>query len=288
MKISDLLKGPEPVFSFEFFPPKTDEGEKKLFATIEELRRLSPSFVSVTYGAGGGTRDKTVGWVSHIKNELKIEAMAHLTCVGSSREELAAILARLREHHIENVLALRGDPPRGADRFTPHPEGFNHANELVAFIRRNFRFCLGGAAFPERHPESASAESDLLFLRKKVDAGLDFLITQLFFDNRHYLEFVDRARAAGIGIPIVPGIMPVTDVAQVERFTQMCGASIPQDLRDALHRVKDDPEKVMQLGVDHATRQCIELLDAGVPGIHFYTLNRSPATRKIFERLLHL
>jgi methylenetetrahydrofolate reductase (NADPH) len=286
LKISELLTQSGPVFSFEFFPPKTDAGERKLFETIEDLRRLNPSFVSVTYGAGGSTRDKTVGWVSRIKNELRIEAMAHLTCVGSSRAELAAILDRLKRDGIENVLALRGDPPKGSERFRPPPDGFAHADALIAFIREHNDFCLGGAAFPEGHPESPGPESDLAYLKQKTEAGLDFLITQLFFDNRFYFDFIGRARRAGIGVPIIPGIMPITDVAQVERFTSLCGATIPPRLRESLHAVESDSEAVLELGVDHATRQCLELLENGAPGIHFYTLNKSPATREIFKRLL--
>ena len=287
MKIQDFLKDAQPIFSFEFFPPKTEEGERKLFKTIEELRELNPSFVSVTYGAGGSTRDKTVGWVSRIKNELKIEAMAHLTCIGSSRDELKRILSSLEDHGIENVLALGGDPPKGVKDFKPHPDGFSHSNDLVEFIRSHYDFCVGAAAFPERHPKSPSVESDLKYLKVKADAGVDFLITQLFFDNRFYFDFVKQAREIGISVPIIPGIMPITDVAQVERFTSLCGATIPQHLRDALHEIKNDPESVMELGVRHATQQCLELLENGAPGIHFYTLNKSPATREIFKRLLN-
>ena len=286
MKIRDLLSESKPVFSFEFFPPKTDEGERKLFETIKELGKLSPSFVSVTYGAGGGTRNKTVGWVSRIKNELKIEAMAHLTCVGSSRDELKGILSSLEDYGIENVLALGGDPPKGVKDFKPHPDGFSHSNDLVEFIRSHYDFCVGAAAFPERHPKSSSVESDLKYLKVKVDAGVDFLITQLFFDNNFYFEFMKHASKAGITIPIIPGIMPITDVAQVERFTSLCGATIPSGLRAALHKVDGNTEEVINLGVQYATRQCIELLDRGAPGIHFYTLNKSPATREIFKRLL--
>jgi methylenetetrahydrofolate reductase (NADPH) len=287
LKIIDLLKQSTPVFSFEFFPPKTEEGEKKLFETIEELSKLHPSFVSVTYGAGGSTRDKTVGWVSRIKNELGIEAMAHLTCVGSSRDELNGILLDLDRQGIENVLALRGDPPKGQKDFKPHPEGFRYANELAEFIQSHYDFCLGGAAFPEIRPDSPSVESDLFYLKKKSESGLDFLITQLFFDNRFYFDFISRAKEAGIRIPIIPGIMPITDVAQVERFTSMCGATIPQDLHAALRKVEADPEAVIHLGVQHATEQCVGLLENGAPGVHFYTLNKSPATREIFKRLLN-
>ncbi len=246
---------------------------------------MKPSFVSVTYGAGGSTRDKTVGWVSRIKNESGIEAMAHLTCVGSSQDELLEILKQLKENKIENVLALRGDPPKGENIFQKHPDGFSHANELAEFIRDRFDFCLGGAAFPEGHPESSSLESDISYLRVKVNSGMAFLITQLFFENRFYFDLIKRASAAGIHTPIIPGIMPITNVAQVERFTSMCGATIPQALREKLHRIESDPQGVLHLGIQYATQQCRELLDQGAPGIHFYTLNRSPATRAVFENL---
>jgi len=285
VKIRQLLQQKEPIFSFEFFPPKTDEGERKLFETIENLQQLSPSFVSVTYGAGGSTRDKTVGWVSRIKNDLGIEAMAHLTCVGSSQEELMGILNRLQENKIENVLALRGDPPKGETHFQAHPDGFLYANQLAEFIKGQFDFCLGGAAFPEGHPDSPSMESDISFLKTKIKSGMDFLITQLFFDNQYYFDFIRQASEADIETPIIPGIMPITNVAQVERFTSMCGATIPSELRENLHKVETNPQAVLEMGIQYATLQCKELLDQGAPGIHFYTLNRSPATRAIFENL---
>jgi methylenetetrahydrofolate reductase (NADPH) len=285
VKIVQLLQKKEPIFSFEFFPPKTDEGEKKLFETLKNLQELSPSFVSVTYGAGGSTRDKTVGWVSRIKNDLGIEAMAHLTCVGSPQEEIFRILKTLKENKIENVLALRGDPPKGQAHFQAHPDGFSHANHLAEFIKDRFDFCLGGAAFPEGHPESPSMETDISFLKTKVKSGLDFLITQLFFDNRYYFDLIQRASNAGIETPIIPGVMPITNVAQVERFTSMCGATIPPGLREKLHKVETNPRAVLDLGIQYATDQCMELLNQGAPGIHFYTLNRSPATRAIFENL---
>lgn len=285
MKIEKILEKKEPTFSFEFFPPKTDEGEKKLFETIENLGELGPSFVSVTYGAGGGTRDKTIGWVSRIKNDLGIEAMAHLTCVGSTQSEIESTLYQLQENGIENILALRGDPPKGEENFNLHPGGFSHANELAQFIRSRFDLCIGGAAFPEGHPESPSMAKDMDTLKTKVLSGMDFLITQLFFENRFYFDLIKRASDIGITTPIIPGIMPITNVAQVERFTSLCGASIPDDLRRRLHEAESDPEGVLQLGIHYAIQQCRELLEKGAPGIHFYTLNRSPATRAIFENI---
>jgi len=292
VRISDLLRFArergEPVFSFEFFPPKTDEGVRSLFETVEALRPLAPAYVSVTYGAGGSTRARTVELVKRLKRESEVEAMAHVTCVGASRDEIAALLDELAEAGIQNVLALRGDPPRGQTAFVPHPDGFAHASELVAFVRahpQRWRFCLGAAAYPEGHPETLDLARDLLFAKAKVDAGADFLVTQLFFENAHYLRFVDRARAAGIAVPILPGIMPFTNVDQIERFTAMCGASIPPPLRAAMEVRRADPDAARDLGVAYATLQCADLLRRGAPGIHFYTLNRSTSTRAILAAL---
>jgi methylenetetrahydrofolate reductase (NADPH) len=224
--------------------------------------------------------------VTHIKEDYGMEPMAHLTCVGATREDLQGVLWKLNDSGIENVLALRGDPPKDKPDFEVTEGGFAYGNELVAFARRHFpNLCLGAACYPEKHVEAPSFDTDLLHLKRKVDAGAEFLVSQLFFDNQLYFDFVARARAAGIGVPIIPGIMPITNVKQVERFTQMCGASIPQDLRNELRRVQDDPNAVLSLGVAHATAQCLELLQRGAPGIHFYTLNKSPATRTILVAL---
>jgi methylenetetrahydrofolate reductase (NADPH) len=286
MKIRNRLNPSNPCFSFEFFPPKTDEGVAQLYRALEELSPLEPGFVSVTYGAGGSTRSRTVELVKRIKQTTGIEAMAHLTCVGHTRDELADILDELKAAQMENVLALRGDPPRGQERFEPVPGGFRFATELVQFIReRDYGFCVGGACYPEGHVETASRDEDLLHLKEKVDAGLDFVITQVFFDNAFFFDFVERARRQGINVPIVPGIMPITNFDQVNRIVRMCGSTVPMRLSLALERVKDNPEAVMQLGVAHATVQCVELLQRGVPGLHFYTLNRSPATRMIVSAL---
>ncbi|WP_141327638.1 methylenetetrahydrofolate reductase [NAD(P)H] [Myxococcus sp. AB025B] len=286
MKIRNRLNPSNPCFSFEFFPPKTDEGVANLLRTLEDLAPLEPGFVSVTYGAGGSTRDRTLELVSRIKQQTGIEAMAHLTCVGHTREELRDVLQRLADAKLDNVLVLRGDPPQGQATFQPTEGGFSYASELVRFIREeDFNFCLGGACYPEGHVETASRDDDLRHLKAKVDAGLDFVVTQLFFDNAFYFDFVERARRAGINIPIVPGIMPITNYEQVQRFTRMCGATVPMRLGLQLERVKDQPEALVQLGVAHATVQCMELLSRGVPGIHFYTLNKSPATRMIVSAL---
>jgi len=287
MHIKDFLARGRPTFSFEFFPPKTDDAAKQLDQTIADLRELSPSFVSVTYGAGGSTRERTIDIVTRVKREHGIEAMAHLTCVGSTPDDLAAMLARISDSGIENVLALRGDPPKGQTEFKAAEGGFSYASELVRFIRdrHNATLCLGGACYPEKHPECGNPAVDLQNLKRKVDEGLDFLITQLFFNNQRYFEFVERARHIGIQVPIVAGIMPITNASQVERFMVSCGATIPFELAEELDRRRGDPQAVMQLGIAHATAQCIELLDKGAPGIHFYTLNRSTATREIYAAL---
>lgn len=287
MKIVDRLRqGGAPCFSFEFFPPKTEEGVAQLFATLRELQDLAPAFVSVTYGAGGSTRQMTVDLVSAIKRETGIEAMAHLTCVGHGRAELAEVLERLRAAGVENVLALRGDPPVDQPTFVTAPDGLSHANELIELIRsRDLPFGLGAACYPESHLESKALDDDIAQTRRKVDAGADFLITQLFFDNAYYFHFLERARKAGIECPIIPGLMPITNFAQIERITRMCGATVPMRLRLALEKRKNDPEAILQLGVAHATLQAADLLANGAPGVHFYTLNRSRASRMIVTAL---
>ena len=286
MRIDEILsRDDDPVFSFEFFPPKTDEGERVLGIALESLRQLDPDFVSVTYGSGGSTRDRTVKLTKWIKQELGIEAMAHLTCVGASRDELSAILSDVAAAGIDNVLALRGDPPRGETTWTPHPEGLSYARELVELIGAEHEFCVGAACFPEVHADAPDLAHDLEHLKHKVDAGASFLITNLFFDNELYFRFVEEARAIGIDVPIVPGIMPITDLRQIKTITGMCGATIPPAVQEALEWRSHDPDAVLQLGVAHATLQCAELLARGAPGIHFYTLNRSHATRAILSAL---
>jgi methylenetetrahydrofolate reductase (NADPH) len=285
MRIAELLEQRRPVFSFEFFPPKTDEGRRTLEGSLEELRDDSPDFVSMTYGAGGATRNSTVELTKWIKQDLGIEAMAHLSCVGEPRERLVEILQQIEAAGVENVLALRGDPPRGQTEWRPHPGGLHYSVELIRLIKERFDFCVGGACFPEVHPDAADRISDLGYARAKQDAGAGFLITQLFFDNELYFDFVENARAAGITVPIVPGIMPITNYGQIKRFTEMCGASIPDELERELNGRAGDPEAVAELGVAYATLQCSDLLARGAPGVHFYTLNRSPATRAILAAL---
>jgi methylenetetrahydrofolate reductase (NADPH) len=245
------------------------------------LKDDRPDYVSMTYGAGGATRDRTVELTRWIKNDLGIEAMAHLSCVGEPTERLVEILGQIEAAGVENVLALRGDPPRGETEWKPHPGGLHYSVELIRLIRERYDFCVGAACFPEVHPDAPDRESDLNYARAKQEAGAGFLITQLFFDNELYFEFVEDARAAGISVPIIPGIMPITNFGQIKRFTEMCGASIPDELEGELNGRADDPEAVAELGVAYATLQCSDLLARGAPGIHFYTLNRSPATRAI-------
>lgn len=286
MRIRDLFDRGQPVFSFEFFPPRTEAGERGLLRTIESLRPLAPGFVSVTYGAGGSTREKTLEIVSRVKREHGIEAMAHLTCVGHDRDQIAAILDRLAAAGLENVLPLRGDPPRGDTSFVKPENGFGFASELVAFIReRGYDFCLAGAAYPEGHPECRDLDRDVANLCRKVAAGVDVLITQLFYDNADYFAFVDRARAAGITTPILPGIMPITNVPQIERIATLSQARIPDALRAKMHAAEGDDQAVLRVGVEHALAQCRGLLAGGAPGVHFYTLNQSPATTAILAEL---
>jgi methylenetetrahydrofolate reductase (NADPH) len=285
MRIDALFGRGEPVFSFEFFPPKTPEGEANLLAAVRELRALEPAYVSVTYGAGGSTRDKTLEIVTRIRAEHGLEAMAHFTCVGATVDDLRRELDRFRDAGVENVLALRGDPPPGATQWTATEGGLAHSRELVELIAADYPFAIAGACFPETHIHATSPQDDLRHLKAKVDAGVRFLITQLFFDNAVYEEFVARAREIGIEVPIVPGIMPITNVAQIRRITELCGSELPPRLVAQLEARADDPEAVLDFGVAYATLQCAELLAMGAPGIHFYTLNRSPATRAILSAL---
>jgi methylenetetrahydrofolate reductase (NADH) len=285
MRIDELLTTTRPLFSFEFFPPKTPEGVESLYATIRTLAPLEPGYVSVTYGAGGATREGTVEISTTIKREHGIETMAHLSCVGETVERLREILTQLDAGGIENVLALRGDPPRGETDFQPPEGGLTSSAELAALISREFDFTIGGACFPEVHPEAPSLEADIAFLKTKVEAGASFLITQLFFDNQAYFDFVPAARRAGIEVPIIAGIMPITSYAQIKRFCQLCAAVIPDPLAEAMEALGGDEQAELELGVAYAARQCEELLAAGVPGIHFYTLNRGPATHAILGAL---
>jgi methylenetetrahydrofolate reductase (NADPH) len=285
MRIDELLETRRPIFSFEFFPPKTPEGVEALFDAIQALKPLEPDYVSVTYGAGGATRDGTVEIATRIKAEHGIETMAHLSCVGETREGLRALLDRFHEAGIENVLALRGDPPRGEADFVQPEGGLGSAAELTEFINGDYGFTIGGACFPEVHPEAADLDADLTYLKTKVDAGARFLITQLFFDNAVYWDFVAAARERGIDVPIIPGIIPIASYAQVARICKLCDASIPPALEQAMESLGGDEEAERLLGVAYASRQCEELLAGGAPGIHFYALNRAPGVRAVLSAL---
>jgi len=282
LKIGELFNNKRPLLSFEFFPPKNSESEHVLHETVDVLRRFNPDFVSITYGAGGSTRDRTLHWTLDIKNRYGIDVMMHLTCIASSRREIEEVVNSLETSGVKNILALRGDPP------TDLPPGeirndFRYAFELVEYLRELNNFSIGVAGYPESHLEAASLEEDIAFLKRKVDAGAEFIITQIFFDNQYFFDFERRARAAGITVPIIPGIMPIINLGQVQRFTQMCGATVPSRIvRQMEGRNAAD---TLQIGVDYAIGQCSELVNAGVAGLHFYTLNRNQATELILERI---
>ena len=286
MRISEALATQRPFFSFEFFPPKDDEGARALLATIELLAPLRPAFVSITYGAGGSSRERTVALAKRIQREIGLTVMAHVTCVGSTRGELRELFDDVARGGIENVLALRGDPPKGSTSFVAPEGGFAHASDLIAMLRRNYDFCIGAACYPETHPQAASPEADLRHLKEKVEAGADFLVSQLFFDNERWAEFTTNARRIGIDVPMLPGLMPITNSSQAAKFTSSIGASIPPKLMRELELRSEDPKAVEDLGVAYAALQATELLSRGAPGIHFYTLNRSPATRAIVSALI--
>jgi methylenetetrahydrofolate reductase (NADPH) len=276
-----------PAISFEFFPTKTPEGERTLVdKTIPALGALHPDFCSVTYGAGGSTREKTLAIVDRIQREQHLTAMAHMTCVNATREETAAVLAQARSLGIQNILALRGDPPAGTGEFRKTEGGFEYSYELVRFIKESGEFSIGVAGFPEGHISCTEGKhADWGHLKHKIDQGADFVITQLFFNNKDYFEFRDFLAAHGVTVPLVPGIMPVTSAAQIKRITALCGADLPPALLSDLEKCGSDDEAVTQSGIDYATKQCEELLREGVPGLHFYTLNKARATSEIVKRL---
>jgi methylenetetrahydrofolate reductase (NADPH) len=286
MRVDEIIAGKRPTFSVEFSPPRDEEKEKALFETARQLKELEPDFVSVTYGAGGSTRDGTVEITRALKDELGYETMAHLSCVGETTEGLSATLDKIAAAGIENVFALRGDPPRGQSDFEQPEGGLGSAADLTRFIQAGpWDFALGGACFPEVHPEAPDLETDLAYLKQKVEAGASFLTTQLFFDNQVYFDFVAAARAAGIEVPILAGVIPVGSFAQTKRICELCEASIPAPLEAAFEAAGDDPDREFELGVAFAAQQCSELLIAGAPGIHFYALNRAPATRAVLGAL---
>jgi methylenetetrahydrofolate reductase (NADPH) len=285
MRIDDILATTRPCFSVEFFPPKTEEGREQLYETARVMRELGPNFVSITYGAGGSTREGTVEIANVLQNELRLETMAHLSCVGETVEGLRAILDKLGAAGIDNILALRGDPPRGQEDFVQPEGGLANAAELAAYISEHYEFAIGGACFPEVHPEAPDLDTDLSYLKTKVEGGASFLITQLFFEAQVYFEFVAAARAKGIGVPIMAGVMPMANYAQVKRVCELCDASIPGPLSGAMEALGGDERAEFELGVAYATQQCAELLRGGCPGIHFYGLNKAPAVRAILSAL---
>ena len=285
MKLADLYARPELTLSVEFFPPKTDKGEENLFSEIEIIKRLNPAFCSVTYGAGGSTREKTVELVDRIHRNCGLEVMCHLTVVGQSKDEARAVLKKLKEKGIENMIALGGDPPQGMVDWKPHPDGFHHAVELVSEAAAFGGFSIAVAGFPEVHPRAESRASDLKYLKEKVDAGAVAIITQLFFDNEEYYRYVEDVRKLGVRVPIVPGVLPILSASQIRRFTSLCCAKIPAQLERELIKVGNDDEGAVQLGIDYATRQCEGLIKFGVPGLHFYSLNKSYSLQAICKNL---
>ena len=285
MRIDEVIGLGKPAVSFEFFPPKSEAGFASLYQAIDDLRPIHPTYVSVTYGAGGGTRQKTVDLVGRIQNEIGIRSMAHLTCVGHTAEEIGGILDDLWNSGIRNVLALRGDPPAGQSAFVATEGGFGYADQLAKFVAQRHPFCVGVAGYPEGHPQCLNRTRDLEHLKQKINSGGCFVITQLFFDNADFYRFRDAARAMGIKAPIVAGIMPILNVAQIKRFVSMCGAKIPHPLLTRLESLESDPEAVYSAGVNHAIMQCQDLLANQVDGLHFYTLNKSKATVDICKAL---
>ncbi len=282
MKLSAAY-GPEKFgLSFELFPPKTPQGEATLFEHVARLVEFAPGFITCTYGAGGSTQDTTLGIVARVHREFQLPVATHLTCVGATVDQLRGYLRRAADEGVENVVALRGDPPRGDTKFEPVPGGLSYANELVGLVRSEFADCgIAVAGYPETHQEAPSPQADLANLKRKVDAGADVVITQLFYENADFFAFRERCREIGIGVPIVPGLLPITNFAQIKRITSLCGAKLPQDLVAGLEAAGDDTEKQFELGIDAAIRQTQELIDAGVPGIHFYVLNRSEAAARV-------
>jgi methylenetetrahydrofolate reductase (NADPH) len=285
VKLADLYARPGLTLSVEFFPPKTDKGEENLFNEIEIIKRLNPAFCSVTYGAGGSTREKTVDLVDRIHRECCLEVMCHLTVVGQSKDEARSILKKLKHKGIENLIALGGDPPQGMADWRPHPDGFHHAVELVREAVALGGFSVAVAGFPEVHPRAVSRAADLKYMKDKIDAGAVAIITQLFFDNDDYYRYVEDVRKLGITVPIVPGVLPILSAPQVRRFTALCCAKIPAPLERDLAKVENDDDAAVQLGIEYASRQCEALIKFGAPGIHFYSLNKSLSLRAIHKNL---
>jgi len=285
MKITDIFLSQEKTFSFEFFPPKDEISAVDFGINVGRLMKLSPSFVTVTYGAGGSTQERTFALVDYLQNKIGLTTVAHYTCVNATTEKVKSDLKYLSEKGIQNLMLLRGDPPQGEKTFKPIKNGFNHASDLISFADKHFNFCMAGAAYVEKHPEANNLKEDLLNVKTKVNAGADFLVTQLFFINEYYFRFVKMSRDEKINCRIIPGIIPITTFHQIERFSKMSAAKIPDDLAAKIEANKNNPEKCYDIGVEYTIKQCKELLDKGAPGIHFYTLNKSRAAVEIFESL---
>lgn len=287
MRIRDVYQARPFSLSIEIFPPKTEAGDAALAETLQRLVAYQPSLVSCTYGAGGSTQLRTLDWCDRLQTEFGRTATAHFTCVGATKDELVDWLNRARERGVRNIMALRGDPPAGSETFVAVDGGLKHANELVALIRDRFGsdFGIGVAGYPEKHPEAPDQDRDLANLKRKIDAGADAVYTQLFYRNESFFGFRERYLQAGIAIPLIPGIMPITEFARIKRISEMCGAVIPTDLATRLEGVQDDKEAQFEIGVEHAIRQCRELIEEGVPGIHFYALNKSQACERILDAL---
>ena len=286
MKIADLYARPGVTLSVEFFAPKTDKGDENLLSEIELIKQVNPGYCSVTYGAGGSTRDKTVDLVGRIHRQCGLEVMGHLTVVGQSKDEARAVLDAFQQRGIVNLLALGGDPPQGmTGDWRPHPDGFHYAVELVREAVARGGFSIAVAGFPEVHPRALSRASDLQYLKEKVEAGADVIITQLFFDNDDYYRYVEDVRRLGVKVPIVPGVLPILSAPQVRRFTALCQAKIPPQLEAILAKVEQDDAAAVEAGIDYATRQCEGLIKFGVPGLHFYSLNKSYSLRAICKNL---
>jgi methylenetetrahydrofolate reductase (NADPH) len=285
MKITDIFATADRTFSFEFFPPKDEISAVDFGINVGQLLKLDPSFVSVTYGAGGSNQERTFTLVDYLQNKIGLNTMAHYTCVGSSRDKITADMEYLSQIGIDNVMLLRGDPPQGSDTFQAPVNGFRYASDLISFVRSRFTFSIGAAANPEMHPEALNMDSYLRNLKIKYNAGANFLITQLFFDNEAYFKFVGSARREGISCRIIPGIIPVTGYKQIKRFVDMTATSFPSELLEKMETYRNDADKIYQIGVDHAIKQCLDLLEKGAPGLHFYTLNKSRAAVEVFESL---
>ena len=270
--------------SFDVFPPKTEEGEKNLFSELDALVKYNPSFISVTYGAGGSTQDKTIDLALKIRNRYGIQPLMHFTCVGAGRVEIKSHLDKVKELGLTDILALRGDPPRGQDNFIPNPDGFSYANELVEFIKSQGGFSIAVAGYAEKHPACSDFATDVKNLKRKIDAGAEIVLTQLFFDNSDYFNLVDELEKLGSKVPVVPGILPITSISQTENFIPQCGAKIPQKLKEKLNSA-ETPEEVIEIGIQHSIEQCLDLRSRGVKGFHLYPLNKAYSVSKVLDAL---